>query len=217
MPQIKRYPNRKLYDTDAKRYVTLDEIAAMIRDGHEVRVLDHESGDDVTSLTLTQIILEQEKKSSGYLPNSLLMNLIRSSNTTLEGWRRSFQQGISSLGVLGRSPADAFEEHLARLKEQGKLTVEQAQNLLKLDGLLSEILHSLNVPTQSDLHSLQEQVDVLSARLGEMNEAPPQAAQPAAPAAPEEPRPKATGAPEAEPSAAQASARSRKAAATPKQ
>ena len=61
MPIIKRYPNRKLYDTAAKQYVSLDGIAAMIRRGDEVQVVDHATGEDLTTLTLTQIIVEQEK------------------------------------------------------------------------------------------------------------------------------------------------------------
>ncbi|MGL4649136.1 MAG: polyhydroxyalkanoate synthesis regulator DNA-binding domain-containing protein [Caldilineaceae bacterium] len=170
MPLIKRYPNRKLYDTEAKRYVTLDEIAAMVRDERDVRVLDHESGEDVTSLTLTQIILEQEKKSAGFLSSSLLTGLIRSGGSTLEGWRKSVQQGMATLGALGRAPSNALEEHLNRLKDQGKLTYEQAQNLLKLDGLLAELLHSLNMPTQRDLQTLQEQVESLNVRLAELSD-----------------------------------------------
>ena len=58
---IKRYPNRKLYDTEAKRYVTLEQITHMIEAGHEVQVIDNESGEDLTNLTLSQIIFEREK------------------------------------------------------------------------------------------------------------------------------------------------------------
>jgi polyhydroxyalkanoate synthesis repressor PhaR len=57
MPLIKRYPNRKLYDTEAKSYITLEGVAALIRNGEDVQVIDHESGEDLTTLTLTQIIL----------------------------------------------------------------------------------------------------------------------------------------------------------------
>ena len=80
---IKRYPNRKLYDTEAKRYVTLDQVTVLIQDGQEIQVVDHESGEDLTNLTLTQIILEQEKKSDdGFLPRSVLTGLIRAGDQT---------------------------------------------------------------------------------------------------------------------------------------
>lgn len=166
MPLIKRYPNRKLYDTEAKRYVTLDDIAAMIRDERDVSVVDNESGEDVTTLTLTQIILEQEKKSAGYLSSSLLTNLIRSGGSTLDSWWQSVERGVASLSSIGRVQRQGAEEQLRTLIEQGKLNVEQAQGLLKLDGLLTEVLHSLNVPTHRDIRTLQEQIESLSTRLG---------------------------------------------------
>lgn len=77
MPVIKRYPNRKLYDTDAKRYITLNEIAALIRAGEEVVVTDHATDEDMTAVILTQIIFEQEKLQKGFLPKSVLTNLVR--------------------------------------------------------------------------------------------------------------------------------------------
>ena len=70
MPVIKRYPNRKLYDTESKRYITLDGIARLIRKGEEVQVIDHTTDEDLTAVTLTQIIFEQEKKKGGFLPTS---------------------------------------------------------------------------------------------------------------------------------------------------
>ena len=59
---IKRYTNRKLYDTVESRYVTLDEIAAMIKEGVEVRIVDNRTKEDLTSVTLAQIIFEEEKR-----------------------------------------------------------------------------------------------------------------------------------------------------------
>ena len=67
---IKRYPNRKLYNTSSKQYITLEGIADLIRAGEDVQILDHTNGEDLTALTLTQIIFEQEKKKSGFLPRS---------------------------------------------------------------------------------------------------------------------------------------------------
>ena len=77
MRLIKRYPNRKLYDTEDKMYVTLNGIAELIRDGHDVQVVDHTSGEDLTAVTLTQIIFEQEKRQSGFLPRSVLTGLVQ--------------------------------------------------------------------------------------------------------------------------------------------
>ena len=58
MPVIKRYSNRKLYDTDAKHYVTLEDLANFVRKGEDVQVVDYTTGDDLTSMTLLQVIFE---------------------------------------------------------------------------------------------------------------------------------------------------------------
>ena len=74
---IKRYQNRKLYDTDASCYVTLDEIAEMIQQGEEVSVVDNRNQKDITAATLTQIIFEKQKKSETPVPLSTLRHIIQ--------------------------------------------------------------------------------------------------------------------------------------------
>ncbi|MCB0418472.1 MAG: hypothetical protein H6617_09920 [Bdellovibrionaceae bacterium] len=74
---IKRYQNRKLYDTDASCYVTLDEIAEMIQQGEEVTVVDNRNQKDITAATLTQIIFEKQKRSEAPIPISTLRHIIQ--------------------------------------------------------------------------------------------------------------------------------------------
>ncbi len=74
---IKRYQNRKLYDTDASCYVTLDEIAEMIQQGEEVSVVDNRNQKDITAATLTQIIFEKQKKSESPVPLATLRHIIQ--------------------------------------------------------------------------------------------------------------------------------------------
>jgi polyhydroxyalkanoate synthesis repressor PhaR len=74
---IKRYQNRKLYDTDASCYVTLDEIAEMIQQGEEVAVVDNRNQKDITAMTLTQIIFEKQKKSETPVPITTLRHIIQ--------------------------------------------------------------------------------------------------------------------------------------------
>lgn len=79
---IKRYANRKLYDTERSCYVTLDEIAQMIKEGDDVQVVDNKTKDDLTAVTLAQIIVEEEKKVSR-MPLKLLRSIIQSGNEAL--------------------------------------------------------------------------------------------------------------------------------------
>lgn len=79
---IKRYANRKLYDTERSCYVTLEEIASMIKAGDEVKVIDNKTGEDLSAVTLAQIIFEEEKKKNK-MPLSVLRNIIQASSDTI--------------------------------------------------------------------------------------------------------------------------------------
>ena len=81
---IKRYSNRKLYDTEARRYVSLSEVAVMIRQGQDVQVVDHDTGRDITSLTLFQILLGEEKRIGELLPQVVLTRLIQAGGETMD-------------------------------------------------------------------------------------------------------------------------------------
>lgn len=73
---IKKYSNRRLYDSTNKRYVTLEDIAGLIREGNEINVVDSQSGEDITKVILIQVILESEKNKEDILPVSFLHMLI---------------------------------------------------------------------------------------------------------------------------------------------
>ncbi len=90
---IKRYGNRKLYDTRRSSYVVLNDIAKMIRNREEVRVIDNETKDDITSATLTQIIFGAEKNSSQSAPLNILKSIIRSGDG-------SFSSYLANKGVF---------------------------------------------------------------------------------------------------------------------
>jgi polyhydroxyalkanoate synthesis repressor PhaR len=149
MPVIKRYPNRKLYDTEAKRYVTLDHIALLIQANEEVVVIDYESGEDLTNLTLSQIIFEQEKKGSGLLSRSLLTNLIRTGGDTLDQVRRALIAPLHSEGAV-----------------KGEAEAGEHSPLQRIDEVFQDVLTSLNVPTSRDLRKLQSQLDELNTKIG---------------------------------------------------
>ena len=80
---LKKYANRRLYDTNKSAYVTLHEVAAYIRDGIDVSIVDAKSKEDVTAFTLTQIILEEAKSQNALLPVPLLHLIIRYGNNLL--------------------------------------------------------------------------------------------------------------------------------------
>ena len=111
---IKRYSNRKLYDTQESRYVTLDEIEEMIRAGKEISVVDAASGEDLTSVTLTQIILENERNHRGNLPSAFLHQLIKHGEAWQEFVQRSMKSSLEGLTSSQREMDRVFRDWAAR-------------------------------------------------------------------------------------------------------
>ena len=138
---IKRYANRKLYNTNESRYVTLEEIGQMVKSGQDVKILDHKSKKDITSVTLAQIIFEKEKKQK-LLPSTALKDIIQSGGEAIQ----DFLQRRVNLG---------------QLKEEAERTVERVE---KVFGKLSHeegasLLGELVRNSQSNLEDLQKRID----------------------------------------------------------
>jgi polyhydroxyalkanoate synthesis repressor PhaR len=170
---VKRYPNRKLYSTAVKRYISLDILADLIRQGEDVQVVDHASGDDLTAQVLAQIIAEQERKQGGFLSSSLLTGWIQASGETLTTLRRAWATQLD----MARQVDEEIEQRLERLESRGDLAEAEVQ---RLRGLLldrgqgaSEAIHQpeqvlegfrsrYGIPSRSDLQALSEQIDALA-------------------------------------------------------
>src|SRR5512143_3331431 len=95
---IKRYANRKLYDTEHSRYVTLDQISEMIRNGDDVKIVDNKTKEDLTSVTLAQIIFEEEKKQRSFLPLGAMRNIIQNGGE----WFAEAQRRVQSILPIKR-------------------------------------------------------------------------------------------------------------------
>ena len=82
---VKKYANRRLYNTESSTYITLDSLAEMVREGRDFVVYDAKSGEDITRSVLTQIIVEEEGKGSAMLPTGFLRQLIGFYGNSLQG------------------------------------------------------------------------------------------------------------------------------------
>jgi polyhydroxyalkanoate synthesis repressor PhaR len=119
---IKRYQNRKLYDTQQSCYVTLDDIAKMIRTNEDVMVIDNKTKNDITAATLTQIIFEAEKKASQYAPLFTLREIIQNANGSISSY----------LAKLGAFPKDyAKVEPVAAVLAGEKTSFEDIKQSLE--------------------------------------------------------------------------------------
>lgn len=129
---IKRYESRKLYDTEESRYVSLEEIAAWIREGQEVRVVDNATGGDATPQTLTQIILDEGRKGTSFLPSELLHELVRMGERAVASGKEQLSQGVDRLVA-------ASLDRLAPVRRAREEMVGLRDRLEQLEASLSEL------------------------------------------------------------------------------
>jgi polyhydroxyalkanoate synthesis repressor PhaR len=156
---IKKYGNRRLYDTAASRYVNLDEIACFIREGKDVRVMDAKTGKDLTRVTLTQIITEDAKDKPTGLPLELLRQLVVASDEV----RQEFVMWYL------KSAFDAYQK--VQEAVQSRLGDVQSAILSPVE-MMNKFLGTAGPPPRprpesgSELEVLRKRVAQLEARLG---------------------------------------------------
>lgn len=176
---IKRYTNRKLYDTVESRYVTLDEIADMVKQGVEVQIVDNRTKEDLTSVTLAQIVFEEEKKKN-QMPLSVLREIIRRPQDSLNEITATVTQRVATFReeatnrldkLLGRE-AEAEPLTPAALLTQSQKVVEAWQ--AKIDERVKHAIENVlgNLPALGrDLNTLVQRIEQMEKRISEMEEA----------------------------------------------
>ncbi len=127
---IKKYANRRLYDTESSAYITLDRLAQMVREGREFEVVDAKTGEDITRQVLTQIIVDEESRGSTMLPLNFLKQLIGLYGNSmqnfvpqyLEAAMDSFQRNQSAVrdAFGGNVLADIAKRNMAMFEEAGR-------------------------------------------------------------------------------------------------
>jgi len=165
---IKRYTNRKLYDTVESRYVTLDEIAEMIKAGAEVKVIDNRTKDDLTSVTLAQIIFEEEKKTSK-MSLDTLRDLIRHGGEAAQRFVEGKQAELRGRVEAVRAAA---EQRVQSLLRTGVQTGDRAKDLVQTS---QEVVASLQrrvdervrsaVDGMSNLSEVKRSLEEISRRI----------------------------------------------------
>ena len=180
---IKRYANRKLYDTQRSRYVTLDQISEMIRDGEDVQILDNNTKEDLTSVTLAQIIFEEEKKQKSFLPLHAMRHLIQSGGESIQEFvaqaggkvRSAFtrtRRPEDGAAPAGEEPAEAPEEAADKPRSEAGAAVREflegsQKTFDEWQKRVDERIRSA-VESISPFGSLQKEVQTLSTRLDEL-------------------------------------------------
>ena len=179
---IKKYANRRLYNTDKSSYVTLENLAEMVREGQDFIVTDAKSGEDITRSVLTQIIFEEEAKGQNMLPTGFLRQLIRLYGDTLQGFVPAYLE--TSMETFARNQesmreqmASAFGANpaLANFEAMARSNMEMMQQAMRMFTPFAaeerqedaEEAAAPTAPAERDesLDQLKAQVDILQKQL----------------------------------------------------
>ena len=164
---IKKYANRRLYDTESSSYITLDRLAAMIREGRDFEVVDAKTGEDITHQVLTQIIVDEESRGSTMLPVNFLRQLIGLYGGQMQGAvpqyleaaMDAFQKNQQAMaGAFGPGMfADLAKRNMAMFEEAASaMTGKKAKPSPSGDASADEI-----AKLKAELAALQAKVDKL--------------------------------------------------------
>ena len=118
---VKRYESRKLYDTEESRYISLEDIAKWVRDGQEVKVIDNSTSADVSAQILTQIILDEGKRGTAFLPTELLHELVRAGEKAVSSGVERVQGKVDRLlqaSIDRLAPVRQAREEMTHLRSR---------------------------------------------------------------------------------------------------
>ncbi len=180
---VKKYANRRLYNTETSSYITLEHLSAMTREGRDFKVVDARTGDDITHSVLTQIIMEEETRGTTMLPVNFLRQLIALYGdqmqamvpfyleASMEAFRRNQEQFRSALsnmmggGMMGGG-ANPFEA----MTRQNMAMMEAASRMWRGASPLMPPAAPEPAPERGELQALKAQVAELQARLDRLAE-----------------------------------------------
>jgi polyhydroxyalkanoate synthesis repressor PhaR len=177
MRKIKKYANRKLYDTTDKQYISLESLANLIKDGEAVEIIDNTSGEDITSSVVSQL-LAKEQREKGVLSSSILINLLRKGGDTVSDyakrsaslWKTALntaEEEIDKVVKVLSKDKDLSAAETRRLRTEVSRYMESSRKWVvgQVDHRLKEVLGAMNLATREQVADLARKVDDLAEKL----------------------------------------------------
>ncbi len=184
MHKIKKYANRKMYDTHDKRYVTMAQLSELIKQGEEVMVIDNRTGEDITTAIISQLIGRDNKEKDATVSSQLLMQLLRKGGGTLTDYAKKYMSLWQGALNMAEDEVTPLVNRWVKYKE---LSIAEAAKLKKeimgytsslknwisdsIDKRVGEVLQSMNLATSDHLKALSAEVDALSKKVRQLEKA----------------------------------------------
>ena len=168
---IKKYANRRLYNTDTSSYITLDDLAGMVRQNVDFQVIDAKSGDDITHTILTQIIVDEEASGSQMLPVSFLRDLISMYGNSMQAMMPSYLE--ASMANF-RKNREQLQAAFAKGIEANPLAKMAEANLKLMQNAAEALIPAARKPTPrpeqpSELAEMRAQMAAMQKKLDELS------------------------------------------------
>jgi polyhydroxyalkanoate synthesis repressor PhaR len=162
MVRIKRYANRKLYNTATSRYITLKGISELVREGQDIQVIDNETGKDITPVILSQVLVDDQRRpdpEDAAVPGRLLSELIQRGGDALYALlRRSFDDAQDNLNEA--------RQNVRRILQNSELPRLDAAELSRLvQRSVEAVLGVMDLPTRTDIETLNRNLERLTRAL----------------------------------------------------
>lgn len=169
---IKRYANRKLYNTQASRYITLKGISELLQGGDEVRVVDNETGEDITKVALSQILVDSERKNSA-LPRSLLTQIVERGGDALYG---AIKKGMDDANESVTDIQDRVRKIVQRGEGDGRsisdwIALSSPDFEAQVQKAIERVFQVLDLPRRSDVDALNQNLERVAAAVEALEKA----------------------------------------------
>jgi polyhydroxyalkanoate synthesis repressor PhaR len=167
---IKKYANRRLYNTDTSSYITLDDLAKMVRDNVDFQVLDAKTGDEITHTILTQIIVEEESNGSQMLPVSFLRDLISMYGNSMQSMMPSYlEASMANFRKNREQLQEAFAKGLAAnpLAKMAETNFKMMQNAA--EAFIPGARKASKPDQASELAEMRAQMAAMQKKLDELS------------------------------------------------
>lgn len=178
---IKKYANRKLYDTHAKKHISRDKLAELIKKGEEVTVIDNRTGEDITVSIVSQLIGLDNPDTDKAVSPRLLMQLLRKGSGTVTDYAKKYVSLWQGAFNMAEDEIDKLVGRLVKSKELSKDEGSRLKNEIisytdgiknwvseSVDKRVGEVFDAMNLATNDHIEELSDRIDALAKKIAQM-------------------------------------------------
>jgi len=175
MRKIKKYANRKLYDTVEKKYVSLDDLAEMVKAGEEITIEDNETGEDLTSSVLSQLLAREKKEDGDQITSGMLIEMIRKGGGTVLSYAKRYsvlwqnaltmaEDEVDKLVALLVKNKEITESEAGKLKKEMMGYADHFRNWIseRIDKQISEVLNRMSLASKDQVQEITVKIEALA-------------------------------------------------------